>query len=88
MGCPLVTLLRFIVEHRVPVLTCISATACRGRSTGGGKRPKATHCMFGATAAPLYPITQEGGLYMQVTGFIVNPREPGRRFVEGVLVPY
>jgi hypothetical protein len=24
----------------------------------------------------------------QVTGFMVNPPEPGKRFVDGVLVPY
>ena len=26
-------------------------------------------------------------LEMQVTGFVVNPEQPGKRFVEGVLVP-
>ena len=24
----------------------------------------------------------------QVTGFVVNPDQPGKRFVDGVLVPY
>ena len=25
---------------------------------------------------------------MQVTGFVVNPDKPGKRFMDGVLVPY
>ena len=26
--------------------------------------------------------------FLQVAGFVVNPERPGKRFVEGVLVPY